>query len=175
MWEISVAFLGISSNHSNNYDEERFGAFFCWWSQSNDKLWASRKSSEDEFLIYGSIKGGTYTRKGKSTEGVAAGEKLSQQRGQLQISVTWIPRLEFSPDHQLLSQPCVSQTPALHLLQKRTLVALAWPVPSGSWRSQDWLLRALAGSDTGCALPLVNSQTPESWDYLQRGTSSKRN
>lgn len=101
--EKSLAFLGMSSNHSNNYDKERFGAFFCWWSQSTNKLWASCKSSEDEFPIYGSLKGGTYTRKGKSTEGVADGEKLSQQRGQIQISLTRIPQLEFSPDHQLLS------------------------------------------------------------------------
>lgn len=133
-----------------------FRQFFCWWPQSSDRLWASSSSSEDGFPIHGSIRRGTYTRKGKSTEGVTDAENsLSHQRSCFYTN----PQLNFSVDGEALQAsirngpdhlaPCVSQTPAWHSLQRRTLVALTWPVqllaPRGAQDdfsevlSSDWL------------------------------------
>lgn len=142
----------MNSNHSNNYDndDECFEAFFCRWSQSSDKLWASSNSSADEFLIYGSLKRGRYTRKWKSTEGVTDGEKLSQQKMPAPDPVNTNPWLKFSPDYQAL-QASSRMVPAM--CEPDTSSASPPPEDSGSshvacsasgsQRSQGWLFRGV--------------------------------
>lgn len=125
-----------------------FRQFFCWWPQSSDRLWASSSSSEDEFPIHGSLKRGTHTRKGKTLRESLMGRILWASR---EVFTTQIPRWNSVGTVRLCkppsgwSRPCVRQIPAWHPLQKRTLVALMWPVqllaPRGfsEMLSFDWL------------------------------------
>lgn len=152
MWETSVVFLGLSIGHGNNYDndDECFEAFFCWRSQSSDKLRVSSDSSEDEFLTYGSLKRGTYTRKGKSTEGVIDGEKLIQQKRPAPDPTNTNPRLKFRPDCQALQASigmvpamCEPDTSSASPPEEDSGSSHVACSASGSQRSQGWLFRGV--------------------------------
>lgn len=169
-WEASVAFLGLNSNHSNNYDndDECFEVFFCWWSQSSDKLWARSNSSEDETMAV-SEEAHTPGR-GKVLRKSLLGRSWACRRGRLQTL--------FAKPLPGWSQPCVSQIPALHLLHRRTLVALKWPVqllvPRGAKvdfpevLSFDWLGFRV------CITPCEQSD-PRKLNWFSGGSSSKGN